>query len=155
MSSPQHTHYRTRLFARVVGPYLIAIALAAALRPADMKEMLSLYEGNPLWSWVTGAFILLLGLVTIALHPYWRGAAAVIVSVIGWSIAAKGLMLVAFPRSYFGMADAAINAVGWWQSGAAVYALAGLYLMYVGWVPGRDRPVSEAPSLKPEVGLAA
>jgi hypothetical protein len=47
-SSSQQLHYRTRMFARVIGPYLIAIATAAALRPADMKSMLSLYEGNPL-----------------------------------------------------------------------------------------------------------
>lgn len=57
------------MFARVIGPYLIAIATAAALRPADMKPMLSLYGGNPLWAWVTGAFIFLLVLVTVALHP--------------------------------------------------------------------------------------
>lgn len=142
MNSSQHPQYRTRMFARVVGPYLIAIATAAALRPADMKAMLSLYEANPLWGWVTGAFILLLGLVTIALHPYWRGAAAVIVSVVGWLVVAKGLMLVAFPSSYFGVADSAIGAVSWWQSGAVVYVLAGVYLTYVGWIPHGARQTS-------------
>ena len=44
MNSSQHPQYRTCMFARVAGPYLIAIATAAALRPADMKAMLSLYE---------------------------------------------------------------------------------------------------------------
>ncbi len=141
--SSQQLQYRTRMFARVVGPYLIVIATAAALRPADMKAMLSLYEANPLWGWVTGSFILLLGLVTIALHPYWRGAAAAIVSVVGWLVAAKGLMLVALPRSYFGIADSAIDAVGWWQSGALVYVLAGIYLTYVGWIPQQGRPTSK------------
>ena len=143
-TTSQPPQYRTRMFARVMGPYLIVIAAAAALRPTDMKTMLSLYEGNPLWAWVTGAFILLLGLVTVALHPYWRGAAAVIVSVMGWLITVKGLMLVTLPRSYFGVADSAINAVGWWQCGAVVYALAGLYLTYVGWFPQRDRKASRS-----------
>ena len=146
MSSSQEPEYRTRMFARVVGPYLIAIATAAALRPSDMKAMLSLYEENPLWGWVTGAFILILGLITIALHPYWRGAAAVIVSVMGWLVAAKGLVLVAFPRSYFGIADSAIGAVGWWQSGAIVYVLAGVYLTYVGWIQQRARRTSQVTS---------
>ncbi len=145
-SSSTKLQYRTRMFARVVGPYLIAIATAAALRPTDMKAMLSLYEANPLWGWVTGAFIFLLGLVTIALHPYWRGAAAVIISVVGWLVAAKGLMLVAFPRSFFGIADSAIDAVGWWQGGAVVYVLAGVYLTYVGWIPQQARPKSQVTS---------
>jgi hypothetical protein len=146
MSSSQEPEYRTRMFARVVGPYLIAIATSAALRPADMKAMLSLYEDNALWGWVTGAFILILGLVTIALHPYWRGAAAVIVSAMGWLAVAKGLMLVAFPRSYFGIADSAIGAVGWWQSGAVVYVLAGAYLTYVGWIRQGVRRTSKLTS---------
>jgi uncharacterized membrane protein YdcZ (DUF606 family) len=143
-STSQQPQRQTRMFARVVGPYLIAIAAAAALRPSDMKKMLWIYESNPLWAWITGAFILLLGLVTIALHTYWRGPAAVIVSVTGWMVAAKGLMLVAFPSAYFGVANSPITAVGWWQCGAVVYVLVGLYLSYVGWVPQRDRKASRS-----------
>lgn len=142
MNSSQQPEYRTRMFARVIGPYLVAIAVAVILRPADMKTMLSLFEGNLLWAWVVGAFILLLGLTVIALHPYWRGAAAIIVSFMGWGVAAKGLMLVIWPRSYFSTANSAIDAVGWWQSAAVVYAIAGLYLTYVGWMPNRERRAS-------------
>jgi hypothetical protein len=94
-SQQQQHHHRTSMFARVVGPYLVIIAATAALRPIDMKALLSRFEANSLWAWVVGAFILLLGLVTIALHPYWQGAAASIVSVVGWLVALKGLMLVA------------------------------------------------------------
>jgi hypothetical protein len=97
MSSSQQHHHTTSMFARVVGPYLVIIAITAALRPVDMKTLLSQFEANSLWAWVVGAFILLLGLVTIALHPYWRGAAAIIVSVLGWLVALKGLMLARRP----------------------------------------------------------
>ena len=142
-STSQPIQGRTRTFARVVGPYLVVIAIAAALRAPEMKKMLWIYEGNPLWPWVTGAFILLLGLITVALHPYWRGLPAVLVSVTGWLMAAEGLMLVAFPRGYFEIANPAIDAVGWWQSGAIVYVLAGGYLAYAGWIPQRGRPASQ------------
>ena len=132
------------MFARVIGPYLVIIAATAALRPMDMRTLLSQFEANPVWAWVVGAFILLLGLVTIALHPYWRGAAAIIVSVVGWLVALKGLFLVALPLTYFSMANSAIDAVGWWRGGAVVDALIGLYLAYVGWMPARTRPESQA-----------
>ncbi|WP_292988473.1 hypothetical protein [Mycobacterium sp.] len=153
--SSQPLQHRTRMFARVIGPYLIAVAAAAALRPTEMKSMLALFEDNPLWSWVTGAFILLLGLVTIALHSYWHGVAAVVVSVVGWMVAVKGLMLVTFPHSYFGVADSAIDAVAWWQTGAAVYVFVGIYLTYVGWIPQRVRPSSQVAVSTSDIRRAA
>ena len=113
----------------MVGPYLAIIAATAALRPIDMKALLSQFEANSLWAPVVGAFVLLLGLVIIALHPYWRGAAAIIVLAVGWLVALKGLMLVAFAHTYFSIANSAIDAVGWWRGGAVVY--------------GCDRAVSE------------
>src|SRR5690349_13073511 len=124
MKSSRPLENRTRMFARVIGPYLIAIAAAVVLRPNDMKTMLAQFQVNQLWAWIVGAFVLLLGLIVIALHPYWRGAAAVIVSVLGWSVALKGLMLAVWPSTYFSMANSAIDAVAWWQSAAVGYALA-------------------------------
>jgi hypothetical protein len=132
------------MLARVVGPYLVIIAATVALRPTDMRTMTSQFEANPLWAWVVGAFILLLGLVAIALHPYWRGAAGILVSAVSWLVAIKGLFLVAFPLTYFSMTDSALDAVGWWRGGAIVEVLIGLYLAYVGWMPSRTRPESEA-----------
>ncbi len=132
------------MLARVVGPYLVIIAATVALRPTDMRTMASQFEANPLWAWVVGAFILLLGLVAIALHPYWRGAAAILVSAVSWLVAIKGLFLVAFPLTYFSMTDSALDAVGWWRGGAVVEVLIGLYLAYVGWMPSQTRPESEA-----------
>jgi hypothetical protein len=155
MTSSQQLQNRTRLFARVMGPYLAIIAAAAALRPSDMRAMLSGFEANPLWSWVTGAFILLFGLVVIALHPYWRGAAAIVVSTLGWLVAVKGLFLVAGSHSYFSMANSAIDAMVWWRAGAVVEVVIGLYLAYVGWVPARTRSLPQPASSTPDLPRAA
>jgi hypothetical protein len=104
---------------------------------------------------VTGAFILLLGLVVIALHPYWRGAPAIIVSVLGWLVAVEGLLLVAAPHAYFSMANTGIGATGWWRAGAVIEVLIGLYLAYVGWVPATTRPVAQPASSTPDLPRAA
>ncbi len=132
------------MLARVVGPYLVIIAATVALRPTDMRTLTLQFESNPLWAWIVGAFILLIGLVAIALHPYWRGAAAILVSAVSWLVAIKGFFLVAFPLTYFSMTDSALDAVGWWRGGAVVEVLIGLYLGYVGWMPSRTRPEPEA-----------
>jgi len=143
------------MFARVVGPYLAIIAATVALRPNDMRAMLSGFESDPLWSWITGAFILLFGLVVIGLHPYWRGVAATIVSVVGWVVAIKGLFLVAGSHTYFSMANSAVDAIGFWRAGAVVEVLIGLYLAYVGWIPARTRLVPQPASSTPDVPRAA
>jgi hypothetical protein len=155
MTSSHSVQNRTRTFARVMGPYLAIIAATAALRPTDMRAMLSRFEADPLWSWITGAFILLFGLMVIALHPYWRGAAAIIVSALGWLVAVKGLFLVAGPQTYFSMANSAVEAMSWWRSGAVVEVMIGLYLTYVGWGPVRTRSVPHPASSAPDLPRAA
>lgn len=155
MRSKELPRERTRMFARVMGPYLAIVSFSAAFRPHDMRAMLSGFEADPLWTWVTGAFILLLGLVVIALHTYWRGTAAVLVSGLGWLVVIKGFALVTASHWYFSMANSAIDSTGWWRTGAAVEVLIGLYLAYVGWVPVQDRPVSQKVSPTADLPRAA
>jgi len=155
MSTSEQSQAKTRMFARVVGPFLVIIPATAVVRANDMRTLLSEFAANPLWSWVVGAFILLIGLVVIALHQCWRSAAAIIVSVVGWIVALKGLFLLAFPRTYLSAADAAVGAVNWWRAGFVVFALLGVYLTYVGWAPAPRRPVSHPASSAPDIPRAA
>ena len=74
-----------------------------------MRTLLSDFAANPLLFWVTGAFVLLVGLVVVALHQHWHGAPAIIVSAIGWLVTLKGLFLVVFPETYVSAANAAID----------------------------------------------
>jgi hypothetical protein len=122
------------MFARVLGPYLVVITGTAMARASRMRTLASEFGANSAWPYVTGAFILLSGLVVVALHPYWRGAAAIIVSVLGWMTVAKGFVLMAFPSSYISAVNAALVAGNGWLAGFAVIALVGLYLSYVGWI---------------------
>lgn len=143
------------MLARVVGPFLVIIPGTAVARANDMRTLLTEFGATPLWSWVAGAFILLAGLVAIALHQYWRGAAAIIVSVVGWIVALKGLFLVAFPGTYLSFAESAVGAAGWWRAGFVVFVLLGLYLTYVGWAPVRPRPVAHPARSTPDIPRAA
>jgi hypothetical protein len=124
----------TRLFARVLGPYfVIAMAVYVAQKPS-MPTLLEALDANPMLPWVTGAFTLLTGLVIVALHQVWTGAAAIIISVTGWLTVLKGVVIMGFPSVYDALASSmndagAIIVI----QGVAVGAL-GLYLTYVGWV---------------------
>ena len=154
MSTPEQAQIRTRMFARVLGPFFTIVPTTVAVRGSYMRTLFTEFKANPMWPWLFGAILLIFGLVIIAFHQYWRSPAAIIVSVVGWFLAIRGVLLLTVPQAY----DAAGDAI--YSSGASAgiwvvficLASAGLYLTYVGWKPeagtphGVVRPAGEQPS---------
>ncbi len=83
MSSSGQSQARTRMFARVLGPFFVVIAASGMVRASDMRVILSELGANSLWSWLSGGIELMGGLIIVAFHQYWRSVAAVIVSLLG------------------------------------------------------------------------
>lgn len=155
MNGSLESQARTRMLARALGPFLVIADVTAVARASDMQALLSQFEANSLWTWVTGAFILLFGLLIVAAHPYWRGAAAIIVSLLGWLITLRGLLLFAYPQAFVSLANRMVGAQTWWVAVCSAFALIGLYLTYVGWTPAADRPRSHAAGSAPGLRPAA
>ncbi len=155
MNASAQSQARTRFFARVLGPFLVIVDVTAVARASDMQSLLSQFEANSMWAFVSGAFILLFGLIMVAAHQYWSGAAAIIVSSLGWLIVLRGLLLVAFPKTFVAVANSMIGAQGWWISLCILFALVGLYLTYIGWAPAPRHPESHAATAAPDLPRAA
>lgn len=155
MSTPQQSEGRTRTFARVLGPYLAFATIVALIRASQMPTLMSEFRANTVWAWVTGVFVLLAGLIVIALHPYWRGVPAIIVSILGVLTTLKGALLLAIPQSYLSAGESMLDGGGWWKAVFAVMAVVGLYLTYVGWAPTRTPSTTQADSSAPDLSAAA
>ena len=147
------------MFARVIGPFYVitpVIALVRDVVPArDVRSLPGLshfgvylpgFSDFGVWPWATGAFILLSGLIIIAFHQYWRSVAAVIVSLLGWLMVVRGLLILAFPATFMSMTNSVTAAGALWRTVYICVALIGLYLTYVGWKPAPSRPASQAAS---------
>jgi hypothetical protein len=142
VTASEQSQIRTRMFARVLGPFFTIFAIDDAVRRSYMQTLFTEFKANPMWPWLFGAILLISGLVIIAFHQYWRSPAAVVVSVVGWFLAIRGALLLTVPQA----SNAAPNAV--YSSGASwaiwvesiCIATAGLYLAYVGWKPAPRRP---------------
>lgn len=139
MEISAQSRHRTRMFARVLGPFLAVSSAVIAVQAARMPTLLSEFSANQVWPWVVGAFTLLGGISIVAFHQYWRGAAAVIISVLGWVLVVRGAFMLALPDTFASMGQQVIGAVGVWRSVYVVFAVIGLYLTYVGWLPARQR----------------
>ncbi|MBV9088339.1 MAG: hypothetical protein JO044_00300 [Mycobacteriaceae bacterium] len=142
VSTSEQSQMRTRMFARTLGPFFAIVPTTVAVRGSYMRTLFTEFKANPMWPWLFGAILLMFGLIIIAFHQYWRSPAAIIVSVVGWIMAVRGVLLLTVPRVY----NAAGNAL--YSSGATAgiwvvcigLGLAGLYLTYVGWKPAPRSP---------------
>jgi hypothetical protein len=151
MSSSHQPQRRTRMFARVLGPFFVIVSATAGARAAEMSSLMSAFAADALWSWIAGSFVLAGGLVVAALHSYWRGPAAIVVSLMGWLITLRGVLLLAFPKAFISMANSVIGMSDLWRAICIGFTMIGLYLTYVGWMPPSERsapqPASETPDL--------
>jgi len=155
MNSSHQPQIRTRMFARVLGPFLVIACATAGARASEMPALMKDFSANALWSWVAGAFVLIGGLVMIALHSYWRGPAAIVVSIMGWLVTLRGLLLLAFPKAFISMANSVIGTGALWQAVCIGFALIGLYLTYVGWMPPSERSAQRAADATTDLPRAA
>ncbi|GAA4055071.1 hypothetical protein [Nonomuraea soli] len=136
------TPQRTKVFARVIGPYVAVFTTTIAIRLPDMTAVIGDLFASPALVWTLGAVMLAGGLVIIGGHRHWRGAAAITVSLFGWFVALRGLALIASTS----MVEQTVQAVSLSSTaqavariGFALLAAVGLWLAWVGWFSKENR----------------
>jgi uncharacterized protein YjeT (DUF2065 family) len=129
----QGSQARTRAFARAIGPWLVIVPSIIVVRASGMDALASDFFKSDLFVWFAGALLLFAGLLIIAFHQYWSSVAAVMISLFGWILALRGLVLMAAPELY-NRAAAAMTSVVLVRLMFGVLVAIGLYLTYVGWI---------------------
>jgi len=138
----QQSQARTRAFARVLGPWLAIAPGIIALRAPGMGALASEFFKSDLSVWFTGAALLFGGLFIIAFHQYWSSVAAVLISLFGWILALRGLVLMAAPGLYE-RAATSMDAIPLVRLIFGVLVAVGLYLTYVGWLAKPALPLAK------------
>jgi amino acid transporter len=143
MSLSDPSQIRTRMFARAFGPFFAIVPAIIAIRASSqMPILLHEFASDPMWQWVLGAVLLMWGSAIIAYHQYWRNLPAVLISLLGWFLAIRGVAVLAFPDAYDSLGNTLEqSAIPLVRTIFAAIALVGLYLTYVGWIAKpKDRP---------------
>jgi hypothetical protein len=125
---------RTRVFARVLGPFLAIVPGIVATRPPDIGALAQSFLSNPALVWIIGSLMAFAGIFVIANHQFWRGASAIIISLFGWLIGLRGLLLLLAPQVYERVVVASISATEAVRIGFGLIVVAGLKLTYDGWI---------------------
>lgn len=134
MPATIESELRTRAFARVLGPFLVLVPGIIIVRAPDLSSLLHSFFLNEVIVWFAGAFLLFCGLLIIAFHQYWSSAAAIIISLFGWFLALRGLILLIAPQLIAHGAIAALRLLPAVQAGFSILVLAGIWLSYIGWI---------------------
>lgn len=135
---------RTRTLARILGPFLVVLSVSVLLRAGDLQPILSEFAASAVWPWATGVYVTAAGIAVVAFHRSWRGAAAVLVSLLGWLTMVKGILLLTFPSALDSLASRMVSATALMWVVYAILMVVSLYLTYVGWRPEREDELHRA-----------
>ncbi len=133
MSATPESKVRTLAFARVIGPFLVIVTGILVARAPRLGPILSAFFQNEALVWMMGALLFFCGLLIIAFHPYWSSPAAVMISLFGWFLAIRGIILLAAPQLILRGGIASLHLVPAVRIGFFLLVLIGLWLTYVGW----------------------
>ena len=116
--------------ARIYGVVTLTVALAALLATKRMTDIIADFERSPALVFMSALFALVLGLVMVMLHNLWTDIAAILVSLFGWIVLIKGILLLAAPDGLLKFASASASSpvrVRAW--GIAALVLAAIFLI--------------------------
>jgi hypothetical protein len=132
---------RTSFLARLIGLFLIAMGLPMTLNKADMVGAIAQVVHDPALLLTFGMITLALGLALVMGHTVWSGGAApVIVTLFGWALLAKSVVLLFLsPAAVAGLYAMVRFSDFYYVDVAAVVAI-GLYLTYAGFRPAAANP---------------
>ena len=134
MPATPEAEARTRAFARILGPFLVIVPGIVVIRAPSMGPIFEAFFRNQALVWITGGFLVFGGLLIIANHQFWSSASAVVISLFGWFLLLRGLILLIAPNTIAEAGAAALDMLPVVRIGFGALSLAGLWLTYVGWI---------------------
>jgi len=129
---------RTIYLARLIGLFTLILSVSELLHRAAMIETASELANAPPLLFIAGVFTLLAGLAMVLGHNVWTGGALpVVVTVIGWVLLIRGIVLVFIsPGGAMGIFEA-LRFGDLYYVYVAIPLLMGLYLTFAGFTASR------------------
>jgi len=125
--------HRTLFLSRLIGIYSLVLSLSMVVHKTAMIELVSDLSQAPPLLFIGGMCILLAGLAMVLLHNVWKGGALpIIVTLIGWAILVRGIVLVFISPAGAAALYEALHFERLYYVYTAIPLLVGGYLTYAG-----------------------
>jgi hypothetical protein len=127
----------SRSLARLVGPILLVIGIGMAfglmMEGANYSNVLKEFIANRALIFLTGVLALLAGIAIVNVHNVWVPDWRVIVTVLGWLLVLRGIMLLVFPLTVQVFGDRVATSEAGITAGAALTFVLGAILCMMGY----------------------
>jgi hypothetical protein len=123
------SHYLGQLMSIV----LVLIGLALVLRGVYYTDAYKVWMKNKGLKLFTSMVVLVAGVALVIAHNVWIAGWEVLITIVGWGMILKGVLLGYFPKEFDKMIDWLLE-IRWLVAfGGAVWVIGGLYLGYFVW----------------------
>ena len=85
--------------AKIIALLYLAAGVAALRGVIDFRKIVDDYTKSPAFTLMSGLFALIVGMIIIRYHNIWVKDWTVLITLIGWASAIKGVLFIAFPDS--------------------------------------------------------
>jgi hypothetical protein len=119
---------RSKMIGGLMGPTLVAIAVAMLLNFTSLREMAEQISRDPGVIFLFGILLFVAGVAIVRAHNIWTGGWPVLVTVLGWLAILSGLVRMLFPIRLAEFAVAFAQKPSGIITGAAVLLVLGVFL---------------------------
>ena len=124
----------TVFLARFYGVFFLTIALSLLINRKQYVKMMGNVDANPVILFVWGIIPLIIGLVTILLHPIWDGSMAMSIPIIGSVLLGVGMLRLILMRYIICMLSRFHNLELFLVIGAVLQLALGIFFMDLGFL---------------------
>jgi predicted tellurium resistance membrane protein TerC len=124
----------TTLLAQIIGPIMLAIALTFILNKKFYSKIAKDYEKHDGLIYLSGVFVMLLGLIMVLNHNIWEFSAAGVVTLLAWATLIKGIFILVTPSWYFQLVRRMLRNENLPLIASGFALLIGIYLTWFGFL---------------------
>jgi putative exporter of polyketide antibiotics len=133
---------RTLYLCRLLGIFLLILTAAEIVQRSALAETAIVLVRDPALLLICGMLTLVAGLAIVLAHNVWRGgAAAVLVTILGWLMLLKGAALVIIPAGSWPAIVQASRFADFYPVYGILPLVLGVYLTFAGFSARHRREV--------------
>jgi len=121
------------LIARLIGPVLVVVGLAALVNPKLLQDVGREFLASRAFIFIGGFLALLAGLAIVNTHNIWSGW-QVVITLIGWLAVLGGIIRLGFPALAKSLGENLLTHPTLLRVASGLQLALGGFLMYVGYL---------------------
>ncbi|MHC4196875.1 MAG: hypothetical protein ACYSRP_03050 [Planctomycetota bacterium] len=86
------------LVAKIAAVFYISVGIGALSGTLKLTKIIEDFETSAGLTYMTGTMVLILGMLLVAYHNIWVKDWTVLITVIGWAMLLKGVLLITYPQ---------------------------------------------------------